>query len=437
MKAARGLGRAGAALVLIVAARDGHGDVRARERVVSVSVPEGEVPEGAESIRVLREDETIVTSPSAAASRRGSARLEAKLPIYASRTGTGCKSPYWQVGPAAWVCGDHVDLSRATPIPPTQSSTFDGLPFRYYFVGPNGTSGYRKLLEVDLGEPDFNFDPGFAVAIVEERSAQGERYGKTGNQLWVPMRDLGVARPLAFSGVEIDAKSAGQDAAATKDGGIPHAWVIAKTARVYASAGGAAPTSEALPEFTRVDFLEESGTFEKYVRIAEKKWIRSKEVRHPSVAEPPPEIDVASAERWIDIDLETQTLVAYEGTTPVFATLVSSGKGRQGTANATPKGTYRIWVKLESANMDNLENENANRYYRMENVPYVQYFEKGVGIHGAFWHRSFGRVRSHGCVNVAPKDAERLFGFTSPRLPAGWSAVLPRATEQGTVVRVR
>jgi hypothetical protein len=73
----------------------------------------------------------------------------------------------------------------------------------------------------------------------------------------------------------------------------------------------------------------------------------------------------------------------------------------------------------------------------MENVPYVQYFDKGVGIHGAFWHRSFGRVRSHGCVNLAPKDAERLFGFTSPRLPGGWSAVLPRATEQGTVVRVR
>jgi len=31
-------------------------------------------------------------------------------------------------------------------------------------------------------------------------------------------------------------------------------------------------------------------------------------------------------ERWIDVDLELQTLVAYEGDVPVYATLISSGK---------------------------------------------------------------------------------------------------------------
>ncbi len=87
--------------------------------------------------------------------------------------------------------------------------------------------------------------------------------------------------------------------------------------------------------------------------------------------------------------------------------------------------------------MDNLEDEAAERYYRIEDVPYVQYFSKGIGLHGAFWHRSFGQVRSHGCVNLAPLDAQRLFWWTSPRLPAGWTAVLPTAHEPGTVVRVR
>jgi len=130
-------------------------------------------------------------------------------------------------------------------------------------------------------------------------------------------------------------------------------------------------------------------------------------------------------------------LIAYEGDQPVYATLVSTGKGKQGAYNATPKGVHRIWVKLASSNMDNLEDENANRYYRMENVPYVQFFEKGVGLHGAYWHRSFGNVRSHGCVNLAPLDAQRLFWFTSPRLPAGWTAVLPSDRESGSVVRVR
>ena len=30
---------------------------------------------------------------------------------------------------------------------------------------------------------------------------------------------------------------------------------------------------------------------------------------------------VTSSEKWIDVDLATQTLTAYEGTEPVFATL--------------------------------------------------------------------------------------------------------------------
>jgi lipoprotein-anchoring transpeptidase ErfK/SrfK len=137
------------------------------------------------------------------------------------------------------------------------------------------------------------------------------------------------------------------------------------------------------------------------------------------------------------VELATQTVVAYEGRRPVFATLVSTGKGRKGSPNATPPGTSRIWIKLLSSDMDNLEDESASRYYRMEDVPYVQYFSKGVGLHGAFWHRSFGRVRSHGCVNLAPLDAQRLFWWTSPRLPAGWTAAVPTAHEPGTVVRVR
>jgi lipoprotein-anchoring transpeptidase ErfK/SrfK len=87
--------------------------------------------------------------------------------------------------------------------------------------------------------------------------------------------------------------------------------------------------------------------------------------------------------------------------------------------------------------MDNLEDENASNYYRIEDVPYVQFFAKGVGLHAAFWHRNFGHERSHGCVNLAPRDAEYLFAWTGPRLPNGWSAALPTRFDEGTLVRVR
>jgi lipoprotein-anchoring transpeptidase ErfK/SrfK len=117
--------------------------------------------------------------------------------------------------------------------------------------------------------------------------------------------------------------------------------------------------------------------------------------------------------------------------------MVSTGKGAQGTERATPIGVHRIWVKLRSSTMDNLEDERATSNYAIEDVPYVQFFSKGVALHGAFWHHGFGRVRSHGCVNLAPLDAQRVFAFTGPKLPAGWTASLPSEVEAGSVVQVR
>jgi hypothetical protein len=40
-------------------------------------------------------------------------------------------------------------------------------------------------------------------------------------------------------------------------------------------------------------------------------------------------------------------------------------------------------------------------------------------------------------VNLAPLDAQRLFSWTGPHIPAGWTAAFPTAHERGTVIRVR
>lgn len=385
------------------------------------------LPEWATAVRIIRSDESLLIEPSTAAPRRGSASREARLPLYGARGGAGCSSPWLSVGPDAWVCGDHVEVSRGTPIPAdvkTYPTSSDGLPFRYYFVGPNGSTTYKRLREVGFGEAAQQLDPGFAVGIVEERSFDGARYGMSGNDFWIPMNDLNPARPISFQGAEIPAGATS----------VPYAWVHGQSAAVFTSASGGARTAESLPQFMRVDVLEKK---DKFLRIGEKRWVLAKDVRHPSPTTPPDEIERDAGERWIDVELATQTLTVFEGERPVFATIVSTGKGRAGTANQTPKGSFRIWVKLGAANMDNLEDEGANRFWRMESVPYVQYFEKGVGLHGAYWHRGFGNVRSHGCVNLAPLDAQRVFYMTSPRLPAGWTAVLPSKHEEGTLVRVR
>lgn len=384
------------------------------------------------SARVLLADQPLLSGPWGTAARRGSAARDAHLPIFAAKRGAGCKGAWLEVGPLAWVCEDAVDVSSVAPIDPGRRMvppSLDGMPYRYFFVGPGGSAAYKQLESVDVSEPDMTLQPGFAVAIVEERHLDGARYGRTEHGLWVPMRDLGPVRSFTFHGEELPALTGDL---------VPVAWVVADHARVLAQPSAGALTSTTKGRFEVVPVLERGeGASAGFLRIGPGAWISVRDVRHPAVSEPPPEVDASVGEHWIDVDLETQTLVAYEGRRPVFATIVSTGKGKPGTPLGTPKGTQRIWIKLLTSDMDNLEDENAARYYRMEDVPWVQYFSKGVGLHGAFWHRSFGQVRSHGCVNLSPIDAERLFWWTSPHLPAGWTAAFPTAHEQGTVIRVR
>jgi len=33
----------------------------------------------------------------------------------------------------------------------------------------------------------------------------------------------------------------------------------------------------------------------------------------------------------------------------------------------------------------------------------------GAAIHGAYWHNDFGAVHSHGCINLPPDQAEKLY----------------------------
>jgi L,D-transpeptidase catalytic domain len=133
-------------------------------------------------------------------------------------------------------------------------------------------------------------------------------------------------------------------------------------------------------------------------------------------------------ERWIRVDLERQTLTAYEGETPVFATLVSSGVPE----HATPTGIYRLHAKHVSTTMaDDLA---ADGPYSIEDVPWTMYFLGSYALHAAFWHDRFGQPRSHGCVNLAPRDARWLFFWTLPELPSAFHGVLADVGEGTTVV---
>lgn len=104
--------------------------------------------------------------------------------------------------------------------------------------------------------------------------------------------------------------------------------------------------------------------------------------------------------RWIDVDLSEQRLTAYEASTAVRTTLVSTGL----PGTPTPVGQFRIWIKFRYDDM-------AGDDYYIEDVPYVMYFHEGYGLHGVTWHGNFGHPMSHGCVNLPSSETEWLFNW--------------------------
>lgn len=140
------------------------------------------------------------------------------------------------------------------------------------------------------------------------------------------------------------------------------------------------------------------------------------------VVEPP--FDVTEDEPWVHVDLGEQTLTLYRGREPVYSTLVSTGD----TEHPTPHGIFRVQRKMITSTMSNLGGDVESDRYRIEDVPYTQYFDQGIALHAAFWHERFGQLVSHGCVNLSPVDAQHVFDFTWPRVPDGWHGVATHQT---------
>ncbi|MFO0610726.1 MAG: L,D-transpeptidase [Polyangiales bacterium] len=173
---------------------------------------------------------------------------------------------------------------------------------------------------------------------------------------------------------------------------------------------------------------------EEFLRARDGRLLRRADVVVADRTTPPP--DLAPGEKWIEVNLDRQTLVAYEGDAPVYVALVSTGiPSRDEAANyETVQGAFRVQQKHVATTMDG---DSAGGAYSIEDVPWVMYFEDSFALHGAYWHTGFGAVRSHGCVNLLPEDARWLFGWTAPALPAGWHAVLASRDDPGTRVYVR
>lgn len=137
---------------------------------------------------------------------------------------------------------------------------------------------------------------------------------------------------------------------------------------------------------------------------------------------------------WLDVSILRQTLIAYEGTRPVYVTLVSTGidgLDDPEQTHATVRGQFLVHTKHVSVTMDGDE---VGDEFDLRDVPWVQYFTAGYALHAAYWHDGFGTPRSHGCINLSPIDAAWLFEWTDPPVPERWHGAL--SLREGTLIYV-
>lgn len=149
----------------------------------------------------------------------------------------------------------------------------------------------------------------------------------------------------------------------------------------------------------------------------------------PAAAPSPPHPAPAAEDKWIDVDLTAQRVVAYEGAQPVFSALVSTGL--PGTPTVT--GRYYIYLKYRTQTMYG-GNRASGDYYYLPDVPYVQYFYQGYSFHGTYWHDNFGQPMSRGCVNMRTDDARWLFEWAEPDAPPDQNQTWADDEHPGTLV---
>jgi hypothetical protein len=305
---------------------------------------------------------------------------------------------------------------------------------------------------------------GFIVSLDRDLRAGPRRYWRTLSNGIVPFHQIGLVHGSEFQGTAIEritasaidagidaGTDAGIDAGARRGSAhhgevlddvhwvLPIGYVTSSKTSLFTRGRDGNPRRGRAPGYHHPFRVtsEEDIRGAHYVIQSDQEMYRADEVTVIRAATSAPE-GVGADESWIDVDLTHQTLVAYEGMTPVYATLVSSGRIRDPEdplqTHDTPTGLWRIRSKYVTHTMDG--DHATDGPYSIEDVPYVMYFELAFALHSAFWHDGFGRPRSHGCVNLAPLDARWLFNWSHPRLPTGWHTVFPSTADPATWVYV-
>ena len=151
------------------------------------------------------------------------------------------------------------------------------------------------------------------------------------------------------------------------------------------------------------DFAEANGL--RWFRVGPDLWLESRQARLVFPNTTPPQ--GVAGDRWIEINLQEQTIAIYDKNQLVFATLIATGL----PGVWTRPGLFQIYEKHESTLMRGAFTADRSDFYFLEDVPWTMYFDEARALHGAYWRARFGFEQSHGCANLSVGDSHWLFNW--------------------------
>lgn len=295
-------------------------------------------------------------------------------------------------------------------------------------LSPAGTPGITfHGLPPTVHEPRKELRPLSTVAWAGQVDHQGRSFLLSGDLMWVPKDRVSVYPKVTFKGVMLG-----------RDARLPVAFFRGKDRPQYQRLPSGEFLSIAGKTFPRLSWVELTGT---EIAVGDDVFLETRVpglftrksdavVPRPQEKTPwgaavgqPDQSPAAPKGRrtWMEVSVLQGWLIAFEDTTPVYATLIAPGRGGVPVPNkdpietaSTPTGYFKITGKFATATMV------APHEFIHSDVPWTQNFSGPHAIHGAYWHDDWGNKKSAGCINISPIDGRWLFHWTEPAIPDGW-----------------
>lgn len=394
-----------------------------RGRFAELEVEESHAPASDGPVVRFVEQAEVHMAPRLDAPLLGVIGFGERVRMVAAVDGEGCDTEWVEVEPRGFVCAKH-EAAEGEP----SDVVLPRLPGNRLVPGVYGKirEGQALLFPTLAAAAKGQGGTLPAAALTVRRqgveSIAGRSFWRTRHG-YVAASDVRKLEGSRFKGVALGEEGLVQPIAWARFRGDPGTIALRSAPSARAKVVGRMRARE----FARVESTSADGAFVQLVGLG---WVARDEVRIAEATEPPSGL-LSDDERWIDIDIDEQVLVAYEGARPVYATLVSTGK----RTHDTPIGTFRIERKVAERTMSSKPGDDEP--YSVDRVPWTAYFTGSFALHAAYWHGQFGERKSHGCVNLAPADARVLYRFTTPAVVPAWSEVHGHVDQPGSVVRVR